>query len=105
MDPDAHDLAVAMTSHVPQLFASLLAVMASEAQAERAAGPGFQSATRVAGGNITMWRDIFLSNSEPISRVTHDLAERLQRVSADLAAGRVDEAMAILERARGVRGA
>lgn len=105
MDPDAHDLAVAMTSHVPQLFASLLAVMASEAHAERAAGPGFQSATRVAGGNITMWRDIFLSNSEPISRVTHDLAERLQRVSADLAAGRVDEAMAILERARGVRGA
>jgi prephenate dehydrogenase len=103
MEPDTHDLAVAVTSHVPQLFASLLAVMVSEAHAERAAGPGFQSATRVAGGNITMWRDIFSSNADAIARVTRDLAERLSRISAELADGQVHEAMAVLERARDLR--
>jgi prephenate dehydrogenase len=103
LDAESHDLAVALTSHVPQLYASLLAVMASEAGAERAAGPGFQSATRVAGGNITMWRDIFLSNADAIARVARDLAGRLDQVADELAEGRVDAAIATLERARDLR--
>lgn len=103
LTPEAHDLAVALTSHVPQLYASLLAVMAADAGAEPAAGPGFQSATRVAGGNLTMWRDIFSSNADAIARVTHDLAERLQRVSVELHEGRVDAAMDVLRRARDLR--
>jgi prephenate dehydrogenase len=101
----AHDRAVALTSHVPQLLASALACRAAERAVEAAAGPGFESATRVAGGGEAMWRDILATNADEVeaalAEVVNELAKAragLRRVPPDLAG-----ALALLERARAHR--
>lgn len=103
MDANEHDHAVAVTSHVPQLFASILAVYANRMGAEVAAGPGFMSATRVAGGNLAMWRDIFSSNADAVSDVILDLAEELERLGRSLAQGELEPIAEVLKTARELR--
>jgi prephenate dehydrogenase len=103
MDADDHDRAVAVTSHVPQLFASVLAVYANRMNAEVAAGPGFTSATRVAGGNLAMWRDIFSSNADAVSQVILDLAADLERLGRALGQGELEPIAEVLKTARELR--
>src|SRR5690606_36971061 len=66
LDAEEHDRSVAVTSHLPQVVASALSVFAEEVDAKQAAGPGFASATRVAGGAEAMWRDIFETNDKAV---------------------------------------
>lgn len=98
-----HDRAVAVTSHAPQLFASVLAVQARRANAELAAGPAYVSATRVAGGNLSMWRDIFSTNADALSDVILDLAAELQRIGERLRADDVESVIQVLKTARDLR--
>jgi prephenate dehydrogenase len=100
-----HDRAVAYTSHVPQLVASALAVLASEAHATPAAGPAYRATTRSAGGGEAMWRDIFEANADQISAVLGQLAAELEAVAAGLGASPPDtrDALALLARARATR--
>jgi prephenate dehydrogenase len=104
MSADDHDRAVAVTSHVPQLFASALAVHARRVHAEVAAGPAFVSATRVAGGNLAMWRDSFSTNADAVSEVITDLAGELERIGRALRAGDVEAVVQVLKNARDLRG-
>ena len=103
---EAHDRAVAYTSHVPQLVASALRVLASDADALKAAGPAYRATTRSAGGAEVMWRDIFAANSDQISVVLRQLAAELQHVAQGLEGSPPDlnAALALLARARGARG-
>jgi prephenate dehydrogenase len=105
LSADEHDRAVALTSHVPQLLASALAVLAETRRARSTAGPAFESATRVAGGGEAMWRDILATNADEVTAVLDALgteldavARALRRVPADLG-----PALNLLERARAVR--
>jgi prephenate dehydrogenase len=105
LSADEHDRAVALTSHVPQLLASALAVLAEARRARSTAGPAFESATRVAGGGEAMWRDILATNADEVTAVLEALgteldavARALRRVPADLG-----PALNLLERARAVR--
>jgi prephenate dehydrogenase len=95
-----HDRAVAVTSHVPQLFASVLAAHARQANAEIAAGPAYVSATRVAGGNLSMWRDIFSTNADVLSEVILDLAAELQQIGEWLRADDIESVLQVLKTAR-----
>ena len=83
MTVDEHDRAVALTSHLPQLLASCLQNRARQEGVEAAAGPGFRSATRVAGGPATIWADILESNWDEVQRAWNglrgDLDTALQR--------------------------
>ena len=105
MAADAHDRAVALTSHVPQVLASALGARAAESGAEVAAGPGFASATRVAGGSPEIWRDIFASNADEVCRALGDIISELERVRSGLARPQPDTgaAMELLARARQAR--
>jgi prephenate dehydrogenase len=105
MSSEAHDRAVAVTSHVPQLFANVLAVLAEERAAEGAAGPAFASATRVAGGSEAMWRDILAANADEIATALRTVAGRLDAIAGALSETppRLDEALADFERARSVK--
>ena len=96
-----HDVAVAMTSHVPQLLASWLAASASFEQ-QRAAGPAFADMTRVAGGAESIWRDIFCTNSEHVAQTLRELSSDLLAVAEDLGAPqpKLDRLLALLARAR-----
>jgi prephenate dehydrogenase len=97
-----HDQRVARTSHVPQLLASALLTAADESGALGAAGPAFSSATRVAGGAETMWRDIFATNGDEIAAALHEVIEALSAAAAGLAKQPADLAAALdlLARAR-----
>lgn len=106
MSPAVHDRAVALASHVPQLLGSVLRATAAEFGADAAAGPGFASATRVAGGSAGIWGDIFSSNADQIcwalKCVTHELEQvvrGLERDPPDTA-----PALELLARARQARG-
>jgi prephenate dehydrogenase len=103
---EAHDRAVAYTSHVPQLVASALRVLASSAGALPAAGPAYRATTRSAGGAEVMWRDIFAANSDQISLVLRQLAVELQDVAQGLEASPPDlsAALSLLARARAAGG-
>jgi cyclohexadieny/prephenate dehydrogenase len=104
LDANEHDRSVAVTSHLPQVVASALSVFAEEVDAKQAAGPGFASATRVAGGAEAMWRDIFETNQQAIGSALLGLGKKLQELGTELVSSRTDGALATLEKARKLRG-
>lgn len=89
MPADAHDRALAQTSHVPHIAATALALTLEDANRELTAG-GFRDTTRIAAGDPDLWSAIFLSNA---SEVTAGM-EALERQIAALreAVSRRDEA-------------
>jgi prephenate dehydrogenase len=100
---DAHDRAVALTSHAPRLVASVLMALAEQAGALDAAGPAFERITRGAGGSPEMWRDILGSNSDEIARALRLLIAELEGCAVELEGARVENNLTILaaaERAR-----
>lgn len=76
----AHDDAVALTSHLPHLMASLTAARLPDgpAEARRLAGRGLHDVTRIAAGDSSLWGDILRANAPA-------LVEVVRRVQADLA--------------------
>lgn len=99
-----HDRAVALTSHVPQLLASAMAVLADRRHAGVAAGPAFTRLTRGAGGPESMWGDIFSSNGDEIAGLLRELCGELERIAAELerAPAQADAALALLAQARAI---
>ena len=81
---EAHDRAVAYTSHAPQLLSSALTVLATRAGALPSAGPAYRATTRSAGGAEVMWRDIFAANADQISLVLRQLASELNGIASGL---------------------
>jgi len=65
MSPAAHDRAVAHVSHLPHVLASLLMMLPGKDDLPISAG-GFRDATRLAGGDPEMWRDILMTNRRAI---------------------------------------
>ena len=105
LTPEAHDRAVAVTSHLPQLLASALFSLAEEQHARVAMGPAFERATRGAGGLESMWSDIFETNADEVARAAESLSQELSKVAAGLRRSPPDThaALAMLARARSRR--
>jgi prephenate dehydrogenase len=102
LSPEAHDRAVAFTSHLPQLMASTLFTLAEDQNARIAMGPAFERATRGAGGLESMWSDIFETNADEVARAADALSQELARVAASLRRSPPDvqAALAVLAKAR-----
>jgi prephenate dehydrogenase len=79
MSPQAHDRAVAAVSHLPHALAALLTTLPRKADLEVAAG-GFADSTRMAGGDVEMWRDIFLTNRRWVLAAIDAFDENLMRL-------------------------
>ncbi|MEV0282110.1 prephenate dehydrogenase [Streptomyces sp. NPDC050610] len=79
MDADAHDRAVALVSHTPQLLSSMVAARLRDADdtAVRLCGQGIRDVTRIAASDPRMWIDILAANPGPVADV-------LAAVAADL---------------------
>ncbi|MFB7634935.1 prephenate dehydrogenase [Streptomyces sp. NPDC056149] len=79
MDADAHDRAVALVSHTPQLVSSLVAarLKGADETAVRLCGQGIRDVTRIAASDPAMWIDILSANPGPVADV-------LTAVAADL---------------------
>lgn len=72
-----HDRAAATTSHLPQLIATVLAGMAGD-DVLNYVGSAFRDATRIAASDSAMWRDIFVTNRDPVTATARDFIRRLQ---------------------------
>jgi prephenate dehydrogenase len=77
--------------------------LADESQGLPATGPSFRDATRVAGANPALWRDIFLSNREALERELDAYLAALQGVRDDLRAGDPSRLERWIEEARADR--
>ncbi|HWU30950.1 MAG TPA: prephenate dehydrogenase, partial [Microbacterium sp.] len=83
MTPEEHDRSVALTSHVPQVVASLLAARLADADADalQLAGQGVRDTTRIAASAPELWVQILSANAEPVVEVLDALASDLRAVS------------------------
>lgn len=103
-----HDRGVALTSHLPQLLASALTVLAARRGALVTAGPAFASATRVAGGPERMWSDIYATNRDEVAAALAELMAELEVARLELVesgASKPQPVVELLNRARELRSA
>jgi len=77
VDAHEHDRAAATTSHLPQLMSTVLAGMAGD-DVLNYVGSAFRDATRIAASDSAMWRDIFVSNRDPLVSTAQEFLHRLQ---------------------------
>ncbi|MFI9204622.1 prephenate dehydrogenase [Streptomyces sp. NPDC053048] len=80
MDADAHDRAVALVSHTPQLVSSLVAarLQGADETAVRLCGQGIRDVTRIAASDPRMWIDILSANPGPVADVLAGIAADLE---------------------------
>src|SRR5881296_1964188 len=91
IDAAQHDRQLALTSHLPQAVASLLAHYLARATPPGATfGPGARDATRLAASEPALWTEIFLMNRDELLPALRSLEEPLGELERALEAG--DEA-------------
>lgn len=88
LDAEAHDEAVALVSHVPQVAASLVAARLRDAPASAVdlAGQGLRDVTRIAASDPGLWVQILGANAGPVLSVLKALRADLDEVVAALEA-------------------
>jgi cyclohexadieny/prephenate dehydrogenase len=83
MDPDHHDLVLAVTSHAPHLIAYTMVGVADDlhrvtnSEVINFSATGFRDFTRIAASDPTMWRDVFLTNKDATLEVLGRFTEEL----------------------------
>lgn len=79
LSPEDHDRHLANVSHLPHAVAAALVAMQTDA-ALPLAGKGFLDATRIAGGDGALWRDILHDNADHVRSSLKRLHEELSRL-------------------------
>ena len=83
VNTEYHDKILAITSHLPHLIAYTIVGTASDLETDlkndviKYSASGFRDFTRIASSDPTMWRDVFLNNSDAV-------LEMIQRFNEDL---------------------
>ena len=85
MAPDEHDRAVAAISHLPHAVSALLMRFAADSGALPVASTGLADMTRLAGGDVQMWADIFSDNQKAVIEAIDRWRESLGAFRAMLA--------------------
>lgn len=104
MTPEDHDAALALTSHLPHLLASVLADALPDNLRELTA-TGFRDTTRIAAGDPTLWTGIFLQNRAAVLDALGRWNNHLERFRAALDAGDEPALHDLLDQAKKVRDA
>lgn len=110
VDPDEHDSAVAIVSHVPHVAASSLVALAgkhagSKGELLRLAAGGFKDTTRVASGSPELWTGICLDNADALARGLHEYGEVIATFEKLIAERDADGLNALLTQAANTRDA
>lgn len=100
MTAEAHDEALAFTSHLPYLLSSALAGSLPPAHAGLT-GPGFRSTARLAGTPASMMLGVLQTNRSNILRALTEFQGQVTELHAALSAGEFERLEAILDRSRG----
>lgn len=98
-DPETHDWAVGIVSHLPQLVAIALARVVQDETDETGlplslAGQGLQDTLRLAGSPYSVWRDILLTNTDNVSRALDRLAQAIDYLRTHLASKDLEQEFA-----------
>ena len=93
LDPQRHDQLCAWVSHLPQMLSTALSALLEDTfgadpkgRDEIAAigGRALRETTRLGASPYSMWRDVALSNTEPIAATLLALEQRLQHLRENL---------------------
>ena len=109
MEPDHHDLVLAVTSHVPHLIAYTMVGVAdhlrrvTEQEVINYSAAGFRDFTRIAASDPTMWRDVFLSNKEATLDILGRFTEELFVLQRAIRMGEGETLHAYFTRTRALR--
>lgn len=98
-DPDTHDWAVGIVSHLPQLVSVALARVVQDETDETGlplslAGSGLHDTLRLAGSPYGIWRDILLTNTDNVSRALDRLAQAIDYLRTHLASKEIEREFA-----------
>jgi cyclohexadieny/prephenate dehydrogenase len=109
MEPQRHDLVLAITSHVPHLIAYNIVGTAddletvTESEVIKFSAGGFRDFTRIAASDPTMWRDVFLNNREAVLEVLGRFSEDLSALQRAIRWGDGDALFNLFTRTRAIR--
>jgi len=89
-DPETHDWAVGIVSHLPQLASVALAHVVADETDETGlpltlAGPGLADMLRLSGSPYDIWRDTCLTNRENIAHALDRLSQAIEYLRTRLA--------------------
>lgn len=111
MDHQHHDLALAITSHLPHLIAFTLVGAAddlesvAEAEIVKYSAGGFRDFTRIAASDPVMWRDVFLNNKTAVLEVLGRFTEELALLQRAIRWGDAETLEKVFARGRALRRA
>ncbi len=109
MDPDHHDLVLAVTSHTPHLIAYTMVGVAdhlrrvTESEVVKYSAAGFRDFTRIAASDPTMWRDVFLHNKDATLDILGRFTEELFVLQRAIRMGDGDMLHEYFTRTRAIR--
>jgi cyclohexadieny/prephenate dehydrogenase len=109
MEPDHHDLVLAVTSHVPHLIAYTMVGVADHLRRVTAqevinySAAGFRDFTRIAASDPTMWRDVFLANKDATLDILGRFTEELFVLQRAIRMGEGEALHAYFTRTRAIR--
>lgn len=104
LSPEEHDQALALTSHLPHLLASVLAGILPPELHELTA-TGFRDTTRVAAGDPSIWTGIFAQNRSAVLDALNQFQERLTQFQRAVQAEDWATVDSLLAQAKKVRDA
>lgn len=102
MSPEQHDEALAVTSHLPHLVASVLAGVLP-LEWKRLTATGFRDTTRLAAGSPELWRAIFQCNQPALLAAAAEFRAHLDLFVDALAKGDGERLRLLLEQSKYVR--
>lgn len=109
MDPDHHDLVLAVTSHAPHLIAYTMVGVAddlrrvTDSEVIKYSAAGFRDFTRIAASDPTMWRDVFLNNKDATLEILGRFTEELFALQRAIRTGDGDHLFDYFTRTRAIR--
>lgn len=109
MDPDHHDLVLAIVSHLPHIIAYNIVGTADDLEAVtqseviKYSASGFRDFTRLAASDPVMWRDVCLHNKDAILEMLARFSEDLSSLQRAIRWGDGDKLFDLFTRTRGVR--
>ncbi|MBT7957661.1 MAG: prephenate/arogenate dehydrogenase family protein [Rhodospirillaceae bacterium] len=109
MDPNHHDLVMAMTSHLPHLIAYTIVGTATDLEKTlrneviKFSAGGFRDFTRIAASDPTMWRDVFLNNRDAVLEMLQRFSEDITALQRAIRWGEGDTLYELFSRTREVR--
>jgi cyclohexadieny/prephenate dehydrogenase len=99
MDPEEHDRALAMTSHLPHLTAAALAGVLPVEWSGLTAG-GFRDATRVASGGPELWAAILQANADGVLAAMDRFDNRMAEFRLALTSGNRNALISLLRQGK-----